>query len=156
MRLYDFDGALGSGDKENYPVSTTKPRTGGAVKMRWCLFGLLLFMVVLGWAPDSRARQWNGEPVTVNAVNVEVDDPFANGFDWSGLARALIGLHPGDTLTGAGLDKAVKALDPLARVRTHVVVSPQGAVVTFSLQPYKRIKSIAIDGGKSLGVPPPP
>jgi outer membrane protein insertion porin family len=120
--------------------------TQAIVYLQKCLAGLLLGLAVLGWVPDSHAGRWNGAPVTVDAVVVKVNDPYANGFDWQGLARVLIGLEHGDRLTADRLDKAVKALDPLGRAGTDVALSPQGAVVTFALQPYKRIESIAIDG----------
>jgi outer membrane protein insertion porin family len=118
--------------------------------MRKCFSGLLLCIVVLSWPSSGHARPWNGEPVVVDKVVVNVDDPYANGFDWEGLARVLIGLTRGDTLTADRLVKAVKALDVLARVRTDVALTGERATVTFSLKPYKRIKSIDIDGSYPL------
>jgi outer membrane protein insertion porin family len=121
-------------------------RIRALVKIRKWLPGLLFGLVVVCWTSAGHAGQWNGAPVTVDAVVVKVDDPYANGFDWQGLARVLIGLEHGDQLTAGRLDKAVKALDSLGRVRTDVALSPEGAVVRFALQPYKRIKSISVDG----------
>lgn len=115
-----------------------------------CLTGLLLGLVVLGWASSTHARQWSGEPVVVDKVVVKVDDPYANGFDWAGLARVLIGLKQGDALTADRLERSVKKLDALARVRTDVASTGERATVTFSLKPHKRIKSIAIDGSYPL------
>ena len=108
--------------------------------------GLMLSLLVLSWASHGQARPWNGEPVVVDEVIVNVEDPYANGFDWAGLARVLIGLEHGDELTVDRLDKAVKALGALARVRSDVALTGKQAAITFFLQPYKRIKSIDIDG----------
>ncbi len=105
---------------------------------------------MLCWASSGQARPWSGEPVVVDKVAVKVDDPYANGFDWAGLARVLIGLKQGDTLTADRLERSARKLDALARVRTDVAWTGEGATVTFSLQPHKRIKSIAIDGSYPL------
>jgi outer membrane protein insertion porin family len=115
-----------------------------------CFSGLLLGLMLFSLAPAAGARPWSGEPVIVDEVIIKVDDPHANGFDWAGLARVLIGLERGDELTAGRLDSAVKALDALARVKTNVAPAGERVTVTFFLQPHKRIKSIAIDGSYPL------
>jgi outer membrane protein insertion porin family len=120
------------------------------VNFRRCISGLMMSLLVLSWPSSGHARPWGGGPVVVDKVIINVDDPYANGFDWEGLGRVLIGLNHGDHLTADRLDKAVKALDTLARVRTDVALTGELAAVTFFLQPYKRIKSIDIDGSYPL------
>ena len=120
------------------------------MNLRLSIFGILLLLLVPVSSRAADARQWTGEPVIIDALNVDVTDPYASGFDWSGLARALIGMSRGDTLTGDRLEQARKALEPLAQVQTSVAVSDQGATVTIDLQPFKRIKNIDIDGSYPL------
>jgi len=93
---------------------------------------------------------WNGAPVVVQDLTISVNDPYANGFDWPGLARALIGLKRGDELTAARLEQARKTLESLAQVETSVDLSGGGASITFALQPCKRIKCIDISGSYPL------
>jgi hypothetical protein len=51
--------------------------------------------------------KWSGEPVSVAAVEIQVLDPPPNGPDWNSLSRALLGIAPGDTLDGEGLEEQV-------------------------------------------------
>lgn len=108
---------------------------------------------MLAGAAPAAAEQgapWDGAPVVVHNLTITVNDPYANGFDWQGLARVLIGLKPGDELNADRLEQARKALDSIARVETSVTTMGEGALVTFVLHPYKRIKSIDVDGSYPL------
>jgi outer membrane protein insertion porin family len=120
------------------------------LNMQRFIFILLAVLLIPAWPRSLQARPWNGEAVRVDAVIIEVTDPYAHGFDWPGLARALIGLARGDQLTAARLKQSVDALESLANVRTDVVYTGQGAVVTFKIRPYQRIESIDIDGSYPL------
>jgi outer membrane protein insertion porin family len=115
--------------------------------------GLMLAGLVLVGASGARAEQsstWKGQPVMIGHVAITVIDPYANGIDWPGLARALIGLARGDELTAAGLEMAQKALDAVAQVETRVDLVGGKAVLTFCLHPYKRIESIDVTGSYPL------
>ena len=120
------------------------------MSIRACVGIILISLVVAAWPDGVLARQWKGEPVVIEDLSIRINDPYANGFDWPGLARALIGLKRGDQLTAALLDQAVKALEPLAHVQSTVELSGRGAAVSFAVQPYKRIKSIAVEGSYPL------
>jgi outer membrane protein insertion porin family len=123
------------------------------LNLRRYIFGILTGLTVLAWAavaPAAESSPWKGAPVVIQDLTVTVNDPYANGFDWPGLARALIGLERGDKLTAERLEQARKSLDSLALVETSVNLSGEGASVSFTLQPYKRIKNIDVSGSYPL------
>ncbi len=108
------------------------------------LLCFLTGMLVSGAEADD--GQWVGEPVTIREVAIQVEDEYPDGFDWPAWAKALIHLNQGDTLTPAKLERAIDVLKPFARVETKVL----GGRLTFTLQPFKRIKSMAIVGNYPL------
>lgn len=107
-------------------------------------------VVVLGCAGSAvaDALQWTGEPVTIRGIVIRVDTPRQRDkrFDWDGLIRDLIAMKHGEILTRQKLDAAVSALEAFGYVRTKVAPSAQGAVISFLLLPYQRIKAIALRG----------
>ncbi len=114
------------------------------------VLAVTVVLAVTAFAAAGDRGPWNGAPVTVHELAIMVTDPYANGFDWQGLARVLIGLKQGDELTADRLAQAHKALDSLAKVESSVSTDRQGALVVFVLQPYKRIKGIDVDGSYPL------
>lgn len=90
------------------------------------------------------------DPSPIVEINTKVEDAHPNGLDWDAFARVLIEIKPGDELTVARLDSAEKALAPFAQVNSSVVRRANGVDVTFVLRPFRRIKSIDIDGAYPL------
>lgn len=120
------------------------------LKIRIHRIGVFWAVVVLscaGWAVADDL-QWTGEPVTIHGIDIQVDAPRQRDkpFDWDGLVRDLIAMKPGETLTRRKLDAAVSALEAFGHVRAKVAPSDQGAVISFLLLPYQRIKTIALKG----------
>ena len=120
------------------------------VNIRVCVWIILVSLAGMICPNGVCVWQWKGELVVIEDLSIKIIDPYANGFDWPGLARALIGLKAGDQITAARLEQVVKALDSLAHVQSAVELSDRGAVVNFALQPYKRIRSISVDGSYPL------
>ena len=123
---------------------------------KWTRMLLILWYFVPGvmllpissapYADTSAEFQWDGPSLPVNEIIIRVDDASPDGFDWQGAAAVLIQLKPGDLLTPQRLAESRKALTAFASVAVDVVPQSGGAVVTFEIRPYKRIKSIGISG----------
>lgn len=111
---------------------------------------MLLLIVSAPYADISAELQWDGPPLPVNEIIIRVDDVSPDGFDWQGAAAILIQLKPGDLLTPQRVAESRKALTAFASVAVDVVPRSGGAVVTFEIRPYKRIKSIGISGAYPL------
>lgn len=106
-------------------------------------------LLVLGSLTSARTAHadeaaWDGRPAAVTEVIIKVEEVQLDGFDWEGLARSLIRLKPGDTLTAERLERAKLALAPIGDVKPEALARPQGVALIFTLRPYKRIKSITI------------
>ncbi|MFZ1983484.1 MAG: outer membrane protein assembly factor BamA [Desulfatitalea sp.] len=93
---------------------------------------------------------WDGLPAVVTEVKIKVEDVQPNGFNWEGLARSLIRLKQGDTLTVERLERAKQDLAPIGSVKAEALARPQGVALIFTFRPYKRIKSITIRGAYPL------
>ncbi len=110
-----------------------------------CLLICLLAQISVAHA-EVDPSPWSGEPITIREITIQADDPFSDGFDWPGLARAVIGLTHGDVLTPDKLERSVDVLSPLAKVKTRI----EGAKLTYILHPFKRVKSIGVRGNYPL------
>lgn len=97
-------------------------------------------------ADTADGFQWQGPALPVKHIVIRVSAAPSDGIDWEGAALALIRMKPGDLLTPQRLVEDRNALGAFASVAVDVDPRSEGAVVTFELQPYKRIKSIDIDG----------
>ncbi len=118
-----------------------------AYRIRLASAGLLVGLLLLTAAAASGAAPpWSGPPIRIGKIDIQVEDPYPDGLDWPALARAVIGLSAGDELTPEKLAGSVEALAPLAKVRTRV----EDAHLTYVLKPFKRIKSIDVDGSYPL------
>ncbi len=112
-------------------------------------------LVLLAWALSFTAAwaedaMWAGLPTTVAEVHVKVEDRHPNGVPWERLALSLMRLKPGDPLTTARIDEALKALAQIASARVENQTRPQGMALFFTIRPYKRIKTIAVSGAYPL------
>jgi outer membrane protein insertion porin family len=117
---------------------------------------LLIFILVALWfaaaAPTVHAETlpWDGQPRPITQISIAVDDPHPDDFDWQGLARVLVNMAPGDTLTAGMLESAEEALAQFALARSRVEAVPPGVRVFFVLRPYKLIHTIDIRGNYPL------
>lgn len=114
-----------------------------------------LLLVLLAWALSFTAAwaedaMWAGLPANVAEVHIEVEERHPNGVDWEALARSLIRLKPGDRLTTARIDAALKALAQIASARLENRMQPEGMALFFTIRPYKRVKTIAVSGAYPL------
>jgi outer membrane protein insertion porin family len=112
-------------------------------------------LVLLAWAlsfTTARAEDamWAGLPANVAEVHIKAEDQHPNGVDWEALARSLIRLKPGDRLTTARIDEALKALAQIASARLENQMRPEGMALFFTVRPYKRVKTIAVSGAYPL------
>ena len=113
--------------------------------------GLLTVLVLMLWAVLQTPTLCRADaPRKILEIHIQLDQIHPDGFDWAGLARALIDMREGDTLTAKKLDQALAALSPFGQVQSAVVPSDQGVRVIFTLEPFKRIESITIDGSYPL------
>ncbi|MBT8338556.1 MAG: hypothetical protein HKP58_13390, partial [Desulfatitalea sp.] len=97
-------------------------------------------------AQDDRALL----PAVISDLAIQVNDPYAGGFDWQPLVRALIGTAPGEILTADRMAQAQATLSRFGRVDAHVDTCDTGVCLTVSLRPAHRIKHIDIDGAYPL------
>lgn len=105
--------------------------------------------VLIGMS-HAGAAPWDGDPVPLQAVEVQVAARPGDRLDWQGLARDFLALKSGDRLTQDRLERALDDLKTLAHVRSTVETQPEGAKLTVTVQPYQRVKSIAIQGAYPL------
>ncbi|MDA8141366.1 MAG: hypothetical protein M0036_22205, partial [Desulfobacteraceae bacterium] len=89
-------------------------------------------------------------PAPITAIQVQIEEEQSLGFDWEGLARAVIRMQPGETITSEQLKKNESNLGLFSEVKTTVTPQGQGVELTFRLRPFKRIYSIDIDGAYPL------
>lgn len=113
---------------------------------------LTLAVLILAVAGPVRAgdRAWDGQPLPILDIAVEVEETHPDGLDWQGLARALVDMAAGDILTTEMLDRAREALTPFARTHYRVEADPGGVRVVFGLEPHKLIHTIHIRGNYPL------
>jgi outer membrane protein insertion porin family len=83
-----------------------------------------------------------GGSVVLEDLFFRVQDPFPGKFDFAGFAKALVNLKTGDRLTQTKLEQAQSVLGTIGRVKTAL---DQGGL-TFTIVPFKRIKSVGIRG----------
>lgn len=121
--------------------------TARQVRRLLLALGVWGFFAGVAMAEDA---MWADLPAPVAAVYIKVDDRHPNGVDWEGLARSLIRLKPGDRLTSERLDAALKALSQIASPQVDSRRQPQGVVLSFTIRPYKRIKTIEVRGAYPL------
>lgn len=120
------------------------------LRIKAMIIGILWAAVVLHTTAPAMADnpQWDGGPVTIHKLNIKVENPRQQDdfFDWDNLARDIIALKRGETLTRQKLEAATASLEAFGHVRTEVDALDRGAVVSILLLPYQRIKSIDIKG----------
>jgi outer membrane protein insertion porin family len=134
---------IGRSVKARRATTVDTRMTGG----RRCVWLAAVFLIVEALVFTRGAgADWPAHPARIAQIAIEVRTPVANGFDWQGLARALIGLNQGDLLTQATLEGAVKALSSFGKVGTDVLETRKGVDVAIRFAPYERIKSISVEG----------
>ena len=116
------------------------------------LLRIILPMLALayGWSWATAADSKGQAPETIAEIAIRIQLAYPDDFDWEGLARALIDLKPGDSLTVEGLQKAEQALAPIAQVQISTEQQPLGIRLTFILDPYRRIETIHVSGNYPL------
>lgn len=124
------------------------------MKIRTNITCVLWAVIVLCSAGSVTAedQKWTGDPVTIHEIVIKVETPRQRdkSFDWDGLIRDIIAMKNGEMLTREKLDAAVSGLEAFGHVRKEVGMSDRGAVISFLLLPYQRIKTIEIKGAYPL------
>lgn len=127
-----------------------------------CLFsryrGLALLTVVLLLAgifspvaaPAAETTEWDGRPLPLAAIVLQVSAAHEDDFDWQGLARAAMGLTEGEMLTPDRLAEALAPLAAFGRTRQTVAVRDGQAHLHVVLTPFGLIHTIAIRGNYPL------
>ncbi|RJQ65575.1 MAG: hypothetical protein C4519_27875, partial [Desulfobacteraceae bacterium] len=123
-------------------------------RLKWVhcmLISALLCIADTGSAqPAGEAGKWNGSFAAIAEIDIRIHDTYPGGPDWKALARALIDLEPGDTVSSDRLEEIERALAPLAQVQTDTALRPDGLQLIFQLTPHGRIKTIDMDGNYPL------
>ena len=107
---------------------------------------ILLLMAAQPSADTVAGHQWRGPSLPVKRIVIRVDEAPPDGIDWQRAAAVLVRLEPGDELSPQRLEAARQTLAAFASVAVAIDPLPDGAVVTFDVRPYRRIKSITIHG----------
>ena len=109
--------------------------------LRWSHVVLLGLLLVPRWSQAGETSALL--PAAVERIDITVAAPQGDG-QWPALARALLGFTEGDRLSDERLQEALSALGRLSRVQSEISALEGGVRLVLNLEPYQRIKSIAI------------
>ena len=89
----------------------------------------------------------------ISDIHVKINAPPGRQPFYETLARRLIGLQPGDTITQNAIDASLDAIrlsHRFSAIHVDSETTPQGERLVYSLTPYKYIKDIHIQGNYPL------
>ncbi len=116
-----------------------------------CWF-LIFFLPITGRA-EGGADQISPAPVIVKEVKIKIDETTQGSRMYRDMARRLIRLKPGDSLTESKIKASVDALSLSERfAKIHVDTESDGnnETVVFTLTPFRFIRDITIGGNYPL------